>query len=125
MKRYLLAARAGLPHRLSRPICRTPLTGRPTTRLRIGYSWDRFMRYITGAAAYGNVKMTPGGGAARSENKFGWTTGLGVEWALLGNWCGKLSRRSASETGAGLAPTFFDRDCRDIPAPRTGKNAAF
>jgi outer membrane immunogenic protein len=51
--------------------CETNNSWLGTTRLRIGYAWDRFMPYITGGAAYGNIKMTPAGGVETSQTKVG------------------------------------------------------
>ena len=55
---------------------------------RIGYAWDRFLPYLTGGAAFGNIKMTPRAATA-TKTKVGWTAGAGVEWAFLGDWSAK------------------------------------
>jgi outer membrane immunogenic protein len=60
-----------------------------TIRGRVGYAWDRFMPYITGGGAAGDVKMSTAGGS-ESDTKFGWTLGGGVEWAFAGPWSAKL-----------------------------------
>ncbi|MCF8478472.1 MAG: porin family protein [Pseudolabrys sp.] len=71
--------------------CETKNTWLATGRGRLGYAgWDRWLPYITGGAAYGNIKMTPAGGASESESRFGWTAGAGVEYALMSNWSAKL-----------------------------------
>ncbi len=70
--------------------CETKNDWLGTTRLRVGYAWDRFMPYITGGAAYGDIKMTPAGGGGASDTRFGWTAGAGLEYAFLGNWSAKL-----------------------------------
>ncbi|MDO9412294.1 MAG: porin family protein [Pseudolabrys sp.] len=58
-----------------------------TARARLGYAgWDRWLPFITGGAAYGKVKMTPNLGSVESKNKFGWTAGAGIEYALMTNW---------------------------------------
>ncbi|WP_371346809.1 outer membrane protein [Ancylobacter sp. IITR112] len=69
-----------------------------TVRARVGYSMDRFLPYITGGLAWGNVKVneswtayTDGaysgfGGASRSDTLWGWTLGGGVEYAITDNW---------------------------------------
>jgi outer membrane immunogenic protein len=69
--------------------CETKNTWLGTTRGRIGYAWDRFMPYITGGAAYGNVKASSLLGST-SDTNFGWTVGAGAEFALAGNWTAKL-----------------------------------
>jgi outer membrane immunogenic protein len=70
--------------------CETKNTWLGTARGRIGYAWDRWLPYITGGAAYGNVKMTPPGGASETDTRFGWTLGGGIEYAFLGSWSAKL-----------------------------------
>jgi outer membrane immunogenic protein len=60
-----------------------------TFRGRIGYSFDRWLPYITGGAAYGNAYVSTATGSA-SGTKQGWTAGAGVEYAWFGNWSAKL-----------------------------------
>jgi outer membrane immunogenic protein len=60
-----------------------------TLRGRVGYSFDRWLPYLTAGAAYGNMYMAANGGSA-TGTKAGWTAGAGVEYAFLGNWSGKL-----------------------------------
>jgi outer membrane immunogenic protein len=71
-----------------------------TIRGRIGYAADRFLPYVTGGLAWGNVKVNedwtstlggvvqPGlsGSASVSETIWGWTLGGGVEYAVTDNW---------------------------------------
>ena len=61
-----------------------------TARGRIGYSFDRWLPYITGGAAFGDLKLTPNTGVAETKTRVGWTAGAGVEWAFLANWSAKL-----------------------------------
>jgi outer membrane immunogenic protein len=66
-----------------------------TIRGRVGYAFDRWLPYITGGGAYGNIKASasvPIAGAALSASKsnFGWTVGAGLEYAFLGNWSAKI-----------------------------------
>jgi outer membrane immunogenic protein len=71
--------------------CETRLTWLATGRGRIGYAWDRWLPFITGGAAYGDIKMTPPpNGTSESKGKLGWTAGVGVEYAFLGNWSAKF-----------------------------------
>ena len=71
--------------------CETKNTWFGTGRGRIGYAgWDRWMPYITGGAAFGDVKMTAANGGSVTETRFGWTAGGGVEYALWANWSTKL-----------------------------------
>lgn len=60
-----------------------------TVRGRIGYAFDRFLPYVTGGAAIGEVKMDTGAGTDK-DTRVGWTLGAGVEWAFLANWSAKL-----------------------------------
>ena len=66
--------------------CETKNTWLATGRGRIGYAWDRFLPFITGGAAFGDIKMTPNSGASTSKGKLGWTAGAGVEYAFMGAW---------------------------------------
>jgi outer membrane immunogenic protein len=60
-----------------------------TLRGRVGYSFDRWLPYLTAGAAYGNVYMATNNGSA-TGTKQGWTAGAGVEYAFAGAWSAKL-----------------------------------
>lgn len=60
-----------------------------TFRGRVGYSFDRWLPYLTAGAAYGNVYMAANGGSA-TGTKQGWTAGAGIEYAFLNSWSTKL-----------------------------------
>ncbi len=70
--------------------CETRNNWLGTARGRLGYAADRFMPYVTGGAAFGNIKTSATGFADSSTNKVGWTIGAGVEAALAGPWTAKL-----------------------------------
>jgi outer membrane immunogenic protein len=70
--------------------CETKNTWLATGRGRIGYAWDRFLPYITGGAAFGNIKATSTGGASTDKTQVGWTLGGGLEWAFATAWSAKL-----------------------------------
>ncbi|MGH6684013.1 MAG: outer membrane protein [Pseudolabrys sp.] len=70
--------------------CETKNTWFGTARGRVGYSFDRWMPYITGGAAFANVKMTPNTGGSETDNRFGWTAGAGLEYAFAGGWSAKV-----------------------------------
>jgi outer membrane immunogenic protein len=60
---------------------------------KLGYAWDRVLLYGKGGGAWvgtNNPSLTVGGvpvGLSTSNsNNFGWTAGLGVEWAFFNNW---------------------------------------
>ncbi|KQZ00187.1 hypothetical protein ASD45_04465 [Pseudolabrys sp. Root1462] len=71
--------------------CETKLKYFGTGRGRLGYAgWDRWLPYVTGGVAYGNIKATPAFGGDFSKGKVGWTVGGGVEYAVFANWTTKL-----------------------------------
>lgn len=68
-----------------------------TTRLRLGYAYDRWLVYATGGLAYGehstDVTVTAGastGTSSSSETRAGLAVGAGVEMGLAPNWSAKL-----------------------------------
>jgi outer membrane immunogenic protein len=62
-----------------------------TARGRVGLAMDRFMPYVTGGLAYGDVSATRAAGLPdRSEMQAGWTLGAGMEFALTAPWTAKL-----------------------------------
>jgi outer membrane immunogenic protein len=62
-----------------------------TARGRIGYAgWGNLMPYITGGAAFANVKADAGAAGSESKTRVGWTAGLGLEYALFSSWSVKL-----------------------------------
>ncbi|HEU5017681.1 MAG TPA: outer membrane protein [Pseudolabrys sp.] len=61
-----------------------------TVRGRLGYSFDRFMPYITGGLAVGNIKTSIAGVGSADETKAGWTVGGGIEAHISGPWTAKL-----------------------------------
>jgi outer membrane immunogenic protein len=61
-----------------------------TGRGRIGYAWDRFLPYITGGAAFGDIKATNPAGGSVTKSKLGYVLGAGVEYAFLGPWSAKI-----------------------------------
>jgi outer membrane immunogenic protein len=66
--------------------CETKSNWLGTTRLRLGYAFDRLMPYVTGGAAYGDVKARVPGLGSDSDTQFGWTVGGGLEYAFTPNW---------------------------------------
>ena len=61
-----------------------------TLRGRVGYSFDRWLPYLTGGLAYGNMYIQGPSGGSENKTKAGWTLGAGVEYAFLGAWSTKL-----------------------------------
>jgi outer membrane immunogenic protein len=60
-----------------------------TARGRIGYAFDRFLPYITGGYAYGQLRESSVLGS-ESHGKSGYTLGGGLEYAFLGAWSAKV-----------------------------------
>ncbi|MFG1378311.1 outer membrane protein [Xanthobacter autotrophicus] len=65
-----------------------------TIRARLGYAFDRFLPYVTGGAAYGKTKLSYsyseydyyGSSFSASSTNWGWTVGVGAEYAITNNW---------------------------------------
>lgn len=70
--------------------CQTSNTWLATVRGRLGYAADRFMPYVTGGAAFGNIKASISGLAVASSDNAGWTLGAGLETTLSPNWTAKV-----------------------------------
>jgi outer membrane immunogenic protein len=70
--------------------CETKNEWMGTARGRIGYAgWNNLLPYLTGGAAFGNIKGTGAAGSVTKTN-VGWTAGVGLEYAFLGAWSAKL-----------------------------------
>ncbi|HLA21186.1 MAG TPA: outer membrane protein [Pseudolabrys sp.] len=61
-----------------------------TARGRLGYAIDRFMPYVTGGAAFGDIKTSVAGLGDSRTTKAGWTVGGGIEAAIAGPWTAKI-----------------------------------
>jgi outer membrane immunogenic protein len=70
--------------------CKTESNWLGTVRGRVGYTWDRFMPYVTGGAAFGDIDATRTGFPGNSDTNVGWTLGFGVEGAIVGRWTAKV-----------------------------------
>jgi outer membrane immunogenic protein len=67
--------------------CETSNSWLGTARLRLGYAgWNNWLPYITGGAAFGNVKADNSLTGNANETRIGWTAGAGLEYAMLGHW---------------------------------------
>jgi outer membrane immunogenic protein len=72
--------------------CETRNSWLSTVRARVGIPNDRFLPYVTGGVALGDIaagNTTLGFGTA-STKKTGWTAGAGLEFMLTGNLSAKL-----------------------------------
>jgi outer membrane immunogenic protein len=61
-----------------------------TVRGRVGYAFDRFMPYVTGGGAFGDVKTSVPGFSGQTNTQAGWTAGAGLEFAINGPWTAKV-----------------------------------
>ena len=79
--------------------CKTSDTWLSTVRGRLGYAADRFMPFVTGGAAFGNVRASTPGFAEPAAIATGWTLGGGLEAALAPNWTaqGRISLRRSRQ----------------------------
>jgi len=69
--------------------CQTSDSWLSTVRGRLGYAADRFMPFITGGAAFGNIKASTPGFIGATNTNAGWTIGAGLEFGIAGNWTAK------------------------------------
>jgi outer membrane immunogenic protein len=69
--------------------CKTTDNWLSTVRGRLGYAADRFMPFVTGGAAFGDIRASTPGFAGASNTEAGWTVGAGLEFAIAGNWTAK------------------------------------
>src|SRR5690348_9158197 len=88
-----------------------------TVRGRIGYAFDRLLPYATFGFAWGHThaEINDDSGAIIGHYQPGWTAGLGLEFAVSGNWSAKLeydyvdlSRQRYELSGFGLANVNVD-----------------
>jgi outer membrane immunogenic protein len=70
--------------------CETRNNWLSTVRGRAGYTFDRFMPYVTGGVAFGDIKTSVAGIGDSSATKTGWTVGGGLEAAIAGPWTAKV-----------------------------------
>jgi len=62
---------------------------------RVGYAWDHWLLYGKGGAAWAGNRYSAFDTAVTYdfeglETRFGWTAGVGVEWAFLNDWSLRL-----------------------------------
>ena len=70
--------------------CETRNSWLATARGRLGYAFGRFMPYVTGGAAFGDIKATAVGLGSQTTTRAGWTGGGGLEAAIAGPWTAKI-----------------------------------
>ncbi len=69
--------------------CKTNDNWLSTVRGRLGYAIDRFMPYVTGGLAVGDIQASAPGFAGGSATNAGWTIGAGLEFEVAGHWTAK------------------------------------
>jgi outer membrane immunogenic protein len=69
--------------------CQTQQSWVGTTRARVGYAFDRWLPYVTGGVAYGNIQAAQPFGTTTKTN-VGWTAGGGLEYGIDRNWSARL-----------------------------------
>jgi outer membrane immunogenic protein len=63
---------------------------------RAGYAWDRVLAYTKAGGAWvgtGSPTLTVNGAPvtlSTSSSNWGWTAGIGLEWAFWGNWSSRI-----------------------------------
>jgi outer membrane immunogenic protein len=71
-------------------------------RGRVGYAFDRALLYATGGLAYVDYEVTSelqGDSDSTSADNWGWTLGVGVEYAFTDNWVGRVDYRYSDYDG--------------------------
>jgi len=71
-------------------VCSTKNTFLSTARGRLGYAVDRWMPYLTGGLAVGNIRTSTPFTTGVDQTNAGWTIGAGLEFALVANWTAKV-----------------------------------
>ena len=69
--------------------CQTKNDWFATARARLGFALDRWMPFVTGGAAFGDVKLNALG-ASQTATRVGWTAGAGIEYAFMGAWSARV-----------------------------------
>jgi outer membrane immunogenic protein len=88
--------------------CSTRNNWLATARGRLGLAFDRFMPYVTGGAAFGDIKTSVAGFPDATSTKTGWTAGGGIEAAIAGPWTAKLEYLYVDLGRGGLNPAGAD-----------------
>jgi len=53
------------------------------------HAFDRWLPYVTGGLAVGDIRAATPGFVGATNTSAGWTAGAGIEFALPGNWSAK------------------------------------
>ena len=71
------------------PAARPAIAGWPPFAAASATAFDRFLPYITGGLAVGDIKASQPGFAGGDDTNAGWTVGGGFEFVIAGNWTAK------------------------------------
>ena len=88
--------------------CETRNNWLATARGRLGYAFDRFMPYVTGGGAFGDIKTSVAGFGDTTTTRAGWTLGGGLEFAIAGPWTAKVEYLHVDLGHAGTADPLTD-----------------
>jgi outer membrane immunogenic protein len=111
--------------------CTTGDSWLSTVRGRLGIAAGRFMPYITGGVAFGNIEASGPGLVGASSTNTGWTLGGGIEMSLAGGWTAKAEYLYVDlgsfncGTGCGAAPGVVDNVAYTTNIVRAGINYRF
>lgn len=87
--------------------CKTSDSWLSTVRGRLGYAADRFLPYVTGGLAVGDIKASVPGLASTDTTNAGWTVGAGIEFAIAGHWTAKAEYLYVDLGNASVPVTGF------------------
>jgi outer membrane immunogenic protein len=105
--------------------CETRNNWLGTVRGRLGYAFDRFLPYVTGGAAIGDIETKVAGLGSSRDTNVGWTVGGGLEYAINGPWSLKVEYLYVDlGNGGDVAGTAADADFK-TSIVRAGLNYRF
>jgi high affinity Mn2+ porin len=80
-----------------------------TVRGRAGYAFGRWMPYVAGGFAWGHTRadINDGSGAIIGHYQTGWTAGVGLDFAVSGNWSARLEYDHVDLSGQSYALSAF------------------
>jgi outer membrane immunogenic protein len=101
-----------------------------TARVRLGYAgWNNWLPYITGGAAFADLKASNSAISSVTKTQLGWTAGVGIEYAWRTNWSVKLEYLYADlgsfDCGASCSTTPPDNVSFKTSLIRAGINYRF
>jgi outer membrane immunogenic protein len=103
--------------------CETRNSWLGTARGRVGYAFDRFLPYVTGGVAFGDIKNNVTGVGSSTQTKAGWALGGGLEAAVAGPWTAKVEYLYAD---LGRGSSVAGADTRfNVNTVRAGLNYRF